>query len=160
MRTPEKRAYHAQMAVGGEALLRLSAVAKQADVPARTVRFYADAGLLRPAMRGDNGYRFFGQDAVERVHLLRRASRLGLPLREIKEVMDVAERSDCSDAHKAFAIALRHRIGEVDQQARELSSIREQLVDLAAESDVGCSDALCLCRTHPPTPVAKRRAAR
>ena len=148
------------MALGGDVLLRLSAVAKQADVPARTVRFYADAGLLRPAWRGENGYRFFGEDAVERVHLLRRASGLGLPLREIKDVMDIAERSDCSDAHRAFAIALRHRIALVDQQMRDLSSTREQLVDLAAESDVGCTDALCLCRTHPPVAVPKRRAAR
>lgn len=148
------------MAVSGQALLRLSAVAKQANVEARTVRFYADAGLLRPAARGENGYRFFGLDAVERVHLLRRASALGLPLRQIKAVMDIAEGSDCTDAHKAFAIALRNRIGDVDQQVRELASIREQLVDLAAESDVGCSDALCLCRTHPETAAVKRRRAR
>jgi len=148
------------MAVSGEILLRLSAVAKQAEVPARTVRFYADAGLLRPATRGENGYRFFGIDAIERVHLLRRASGLGLPLREIKAVMDIAEQTDCSDAHKAFAIALRNRIADVDLQMRELTSVREQLVDLAAESDVGCSDSLCLCRTHPAVPVAKRRSAR
>lgn len=148
------------MAISGQVLLRLSAVAKQANVEARTVRFYADAGLLRPAARGQNGYRFFGLDAVERVHLLRRASALGLPLREIKEVMDIAEGSNCTDAHKAFAVALRNRIGDVDQQVRELASVREQLVDLAAESDVGCSDALCLCRTHPETEVAKRRPAR
>jgi MerR family copper efflux transcriptional regulator len=143
-----------------DVLLRVSAVAKQADVPARTVRFYADAGLLRPVARGENGYRFFGEDAVERVHLLRRASRLGLPLREMKDVMDIAERSDCSDAHRAFAVALRHRIVEVEQQMRDLSSVREQLVDLAAESDVGCTDALCLCRTHPAAANVQRMAAR
>ena len=138
------------VAASGELLLKVSAVAKQADVPARTVRFYADTGLLRPVSRGDNGYRFFGQDAIERVLLLRRASRLGLPLKEIKDVMDIAEQNDCSDAHRAFARALRGRIGGVDAQMRELTAVREQLVDLAAESDVGCSDALCLCRTHPP----------
>jgi len=148
------------MAASGAVLLRVSAVAKQADVPARTVRFYADEGLLRPVSRGENGYRFFGEDAVERVHLLRRASRLGLPLREIKDVMDIAERTDCSDAHRAFAVALRRRIVNVEQQTRELSSIREQLIDLAAESDVGCTDALCLCRTHPAPVSAKQRATR
>ncbi len=140
-------------------MLRVSGVAKRADVPARTVRFYADSGLLRPIARGANGYRFFGADAVERVHLLRRASRLGLPLQEIRDVMDVAERTDCSDAHQAFARALRHRIAEVDQQMRELRDVREQLVDLAAESDVGCSDTLCLCRTVPAEPPARREAA-
>lgn len=132
----------------GAGLLRVSAVAKRASLPARTVRFYADSGLLKPTARGENGYRFFGADAVERAQLLRRATRLGVPLREIAEVLAVAERSDCSDAHQAFADALRARIQEVDRQVKELAAVREQLVDLAAESDVGCSDAFCLCRTR------------
>ena len=144
------------MAVSGEILLRVSGVAKQAELPARTVRFYADIGLLRPIARGENGYRFFGADAVERVQLLRRAVHLGLPLREIKDVMDIAETSDCADAHKAFAKALRMRIGAIEQQLRELASMRDQLVDLAVESDVGCTDALCLCRTHPAQPKRVR----
>lgn len=147
-------------------MLRVSGVAKRADVPQRTVRFYADSGLLRPVARGANGYRFFGAEAVERVHLLRRASRLGLPLDEIRGVMDVAERTDCRDAHRAFAKALRHRIAEVDRQVHVLREVREQLVDLAVESDVGCSDALCLCRTvasgSPPRgsdAAARRRSS-
>jgi len=145
------------MVLHSEVLLRVSAVAKQADVPARTVRFYADIGLLRPIARGENGYRFFGEDAVERVHLLRRAVNLGLPLKEIKDVMDIAETSDCADAHRAFAEALRTRIASVEQQIRELSSMRSQLVDLAVESDAGCTDALCLCRTHPASAVKAAR---
>jgi len=132
-----------------EGLLKVSAVAKRASLPARTVRFYADSGLLKPTARGTNGYRFFGPDAVERAQLLRRATRLGVPLREIAEVLQVAESSDCTDAHLAFAHALRARILEVDRQVKELAAVREQLVDLAAESDVGCSDAFCLCRTKP-----------
>ena len=146
------------MALPTEVLLRVSAVAKQADVPARTVRFYADTGLLRPITRGKNGYRFFGEDAVERVHLLRRASRLGLALKDIKDVMDVAAASDCADAHRAFAAALRARIATIEQQVRELTAMRAQLVDLAVESDVGCTDALCLCRTHPAVAGAKARS--
>lgn len=141
------------MVLQSEVLLRVSAVAKQADVPARTVRFYADIGLLRPIARGENGYRFFGEDAVERVHLLRRAVNLGVPLKEIKDVMDIAESSDCADAHRAFAEALRIRISTIEQQIRDLASMRTQLVDLAVESDAGCTDAFCLCRTHPVRPA-------
>lgn len=144
------------MSAVAETLLRVGAVAKRAEVPARTVRFYADIGLLRPAARGANGYRFFSADAVERVQLLRRASRLGVPLREIALVLRIAEESDCSDAHLAFARALRERIAAVDRQMRDLSTAREQLVDLAAESDVGCSDAFCLCRTRPGAAVPAR----
>ena len=139
-----------------DGLLKVGAVAKRASLPARTVRFYADSGLLQPAARADNGYRLFGADAVERARLLRRATRLGVPLREIADVLRVAESSDCTDAHLAFAHALRARILDVDRQVKELASVREQLVDLAAESDVGCSDAFCLCRTRPNGPVPLR----
>lgn len=143
------------MSAVGPGLLRVSAVASRAEVPARTVRFYADVGLLRPAARGENGYRFFGPDAVERVLLLRRATRLGVPLKEIAAVLRVAERSSCADAHTAFADALRGRIAEVDREVKHLAGVREQLTDLAAESDVGCTDVFCLCRTHAaPAPVA------
>lgn len=148
------------MGRASDVLLRVSGVAKRAEVPPRTVRFYADVGLLRPIARGDNRYRYFGPEAVERVRLLRRASRLGVPLKEIAAVLRVAERSDCAEAHQAFAQALRDRIREVDQQVKELSSVREQLVDLAAESDVGCTDAFCLCRTRPDEPVPIQWAKR
>lgn len=144
--------------------MRIATLAERAHLPARTVRFYADTGLLKPALRGENGYRFFGPDAIERVHLLRRASELGVPLREIAKVLAVAEGADCTDAHQAFAAALRQRIAEVDRQVRELAATRDQLVDLAAESDMGCSDAFCLCRTKPGEAVpiawdAPRRSA-
>lgn len=137
------------MPAAANGLLRIAALARQAQLPARTVRFYADVGLIKPARRGENGYRFFGSDAIERVQLLRRASHLGVPLREIAKVLAIAEGADCADAHQAFATALRHRIAQVDREMHELASTREQLVDLAAESDVGCSDAFCLCRTKP-----------
>ena len=35
-----------------EGLLKVSAVAKRASLPARTVRFYADSGLLKPTAHG------------------------------------------------------------------------------------------------------------
>lgn len=137
------------MARASGALLRIGGVAKRAEARPRTVRFYADVGLLRPVARGENRYRYFGPEAVERVRLLRRASRLGLSLKEIARILREAEQSDCTDAHHTFAEALRRRIGEVDREVKELCAVREQLVDLAAESDVGCTDALCLCRTRP-----------
>lgn len=148
-----------------DGLMRVGTVAERAALPSRTIRFYADAGLLRPAVRGANGYRFFGPDAVERARLLRRATKLGVPLREMARVLGVAERSNCADAHQVFAEALRVRIGEVDAETRALAATREQLVDLAAESDVGCSDAVCLCRTQVEARTvaparARRRSAR
>ncbi|MDG9719768.1 MerR family DNA-binding transcriptional regulator [Streptomyces sp. DH24] len=45
---------------------RISQLAERSGVPATTLRFYEDAGLL-PADRTPAGYRVYGEDAVERL---------------------------------------------------------------------------------------------
>jgi hypothetical protein len=43
----------------------------RSGVPVRTLRFYADAGVLPEAGRSESGYRLFGPDAVARARLVR-----------------------------------------------------------------------------------------
>ena len=63
-------------------------LAKRCGLTARRVRFYADAGLLPPVARGENGYRQFGPEDVARLTLIRTLRRMGLPLRTIRTVLD------------------------------------------------------------------------
>ncbi|MFG2172334.1 MerR family transcriptional regulator [Streptomyces niveus] len=63
---------------------RISQLAERSGVPATTLRFYEDAGLL-PAGRTPAGYRVYGQDAVERLGFISSAKLLGLALEEIRE---------------------------------------------------------------------------
>jgi DNA-binding transcriptional MerR regulator len=53
----------------------------------RTLRFYADAGVLCEAGRTEAGYRVFGPDAVVRARLVRTLRELGVGLDDIKRVL-------------------------------------------------------------------------
>jgi MerR family transcriptional regulator, copper efflux regulator len=50
------------------------------------LRFYEQAGLL-PARRSESGYRLFDDHAVERIQVIITGKRLGLPLEEIRNLL-------------------------------------------------------------------------
>ena len=53
----------------------------------RTLRFYADAGILPVAGRTASGYRDLGPEAVARARLVRTLRELGVGLDDIKRVL-------------------------------------------------------------------------
>ena len=59
-------------------------------MPASTLRFYEQAGLL-PAERTGSGYRVYGEEAVARLEFIASAKHLGLPLEEIRELLGAWE---------------------------------------------------------------------
>jgi DNA-binding transcriptional MerR regulator len=63
-------------------------LARAADVPVSTLRFYERRGLLRPAARSQAGYRLYVAEDVTRVRFLRRAQELGFRLRELAELLE------------------------------------------------------------------------
>lgn len=64
--------------VGGVTTYRISQLAERSGVPATTLRFYEDAGLLR-AERTPSGYRIYGEDAVDRLAFISSAKLLARP---------------------------------------------------------------------------------
>lgn len=57
----------------------------------RTLRYYDEIGLLKPAKLTEAGYRLYGNEALERLQEILFFREVGLPLATIKEMM---ERSD------------------------------------------------------------------
>ncbi|MFJ9394315.1 MerR family transcriptional regulator [Streptomyces californicus] len=74
--------------------MRISQLAECSGVPATTLRFSEDAGLL-PADRTPAGYRLYGEAAVERLAFIDAAEHLGLPLEKIGELLGVGESGAC-----------------------------------------------------------------
>jgi DNA-binding transcriptional MerR regulator len=50
--------------------MTIGELARRTGLAVRTLRFYADAGVLPEASRSESGYRLFGPDAVARARLL------------------------------------------------------------------------------------------
>ena len=68
----------------------------------RTIRFYEEQGLLRPAVVSEGGHRRYTEEDLERLRLIADLRELGVPLSEIRTVLDL--RSGCNTG-----AARRHR---------------------------------------------------
>jgi len=71
--------------------MMIGQLAASTGLSVRTLRFYADAGVLPEAGRTASGYRLFGADAVARARLIRTLRELGVGLDDIKRVLAAEE---------------------------------------------------------------------
>ena len=58
-----------------------------AGVSPRTLHYYDEIGLLKPATHGDNGYRYYGEEALPRLQQILFFKELDFSLDEIRAVM-------------------------------------------------------------------------
>ena len=47
--------------------------AKITGLPAKTIRFYEEEGVISPALRGENGYRQYPEQSIEELKVLKYA---------------------------------------------------------------------------------------
>lgn len=67
--------------------MTIGQLAARTGLSVRTLRFYADSGVLPEAGRTDSGYRLFAADAVARARLVRTLRELGVGLDDVKRVL-------------------------------------------------------------------------
>lgn len=67
--------------------MTIGELAKRTGLAVRTLRFYADSGVLPETSRSESGYRLFGTEAVARARLLRTLRELGVGLEDIRRVL-------------------------------------------------------------------------
>ena len=90
---------------------------KLAGISARTLRYYDEIGLLKPARVNSSGYRIYGKQEVSRLQQILFYRELGVPLEAVRDIL----------ASPSFdgAVALR-------EHRAQLLSKREQLDTLIA----------------------------
>lgn len=118
--------------------MMIGQLASRTGLSVRTLRFYADAGVLPEDGRSAAGYRQFGRDAVARARLIRTLRELGVGLDDIRRVL-AAEKS-LADVAAEHARALDAQISLLRLQraalrafARSADSEESQLMtDLTA----------------------------
>jgi DNA-binding transcriptional MerR regulator len=63
-------------------------LANLAGVSARTLHFYDEIGLLKPSSHGENGYRYYGEEALLRLQQILFFRELDFSLADIAEIMN------------------------------------------------------------------------
>ncbi|MEA2131227.1 MAG: hypothetical protein QOJ85_4118 [Solirubrobacteraceae bacterium] len=89
-------------------LITIGELARRTGLTVRTLRFYADDGLVAPAARSDAGYRLYDADAAPRAELVRTLRELGVDLPTIRRVL--ARELTVADVAAAHAAALETQI--------------------------------------------------
>ena len=106
-------------------MLTIGRVAQQVGVRPSAIRYYEGQKILAPAVRGANGYRFYTDDAVKLLRFIRRAQVLGITLKEIKPLLNLAVQGQQPWSHvKQLA---RNHVQEIDQKISELQMLRNEL---------------------------------
>ena len=137
--------------------MQIAELATQASLPVRTVRYYADRGLIKPARRSAGGYRIFDEDSLRQLRFVRRLRGLGLTLRELERIVRAAERLSCGDSSVGVRQRLTTQLATVGRRIDELKQVQHELSSLIARQTDGCTDELCLCRGQEQVETARRR---
>lgn len=101
--------------------------ARASGLPAKTVRYYDDIGLVVPDRR-DNGYRDYDVRAVQKLAFLKRARQLGFSIEDCRRLLSLYEDKDRASAD-VKALAEQH-LAEIDTRLEELRQLRSTLADL------------------------------
>ena len=95
------------------------------------VRFYERQGLIA-SERLANGYRIYGQDAVNALSFICRAKSLGFSLDQIGEILEIRRR----DAEPCACVRnlVERNVAEVERKIGELTRLRRELKGLAGRT--------------------------
>jgi MerR family copper efflux transcriptional regulator len=107
--------------------LNIGEVAKLAELPIKTIRYYEDIGFIQPK-RSANGYRSFRQSDVHKLAFLGRARSLGFSIEDCRALLHLY-----GDDKRASAdvkrIAQEH-LTRIDAKVKELQTMRHTLSHL------------------------------
>lgn len=104
--------------------MNISAASRQSGLPAKTIRYYEDVGLISPE-RADNGYRDYSGGDVHRLAFLKRARGLGFSIDDCRQLMMLYnDRSRAS--HDVREIAIAH-VDAIKEKIRELEAMQHTL---------------------------------
>ena len=107
--------------------MNIGDVAERSGLPAKTIRYYEDIGLIRPK-RGGNGYRAFAHADVHKLAFLGRARSLGFSIEECRALLALYE--DEGRASSEVKQVAEEHLEQIDRKVAELQAMRTTLAKL------------------------------
>ena len=111
-------------------------LASLAGVTNRTLHYYDEIGLLRPATYGDNGYRYYGEQALLRLQQILFYRELGFSLEQIKTILDRPD-FDLLQALEGHKHALHER---VDRLNRLIETVDHTILHIQGKVEMSKQD--------------------
>ncbi len=107
--------------------MNIKSVSAATGLPAKTIRYYEDVGLVQPK-RESNGYRVFSENDMHKLAFLARARSLGFAIEDCRSLLALYDDQDRASGD-VKTIALEH-LQEIDRKLAELTAMRDTLAVL------------------------------
>ena len=103
--------------------MKIQELANKTGLTAYTIRFYEKEGLLdsRHVRRGENNYRNYSDEAIERLKLVKKFQRVGCSLAELKEILTDHD----TNMRTNFEVIewIQQKINEIERKKDELNQM-------------------------------------
>jgi DNA-binding transcriptional MerR regulator len=110
--------------------LTVCQLASATGVPAKTIRYYEQVGVLPAAHRSPAGYRQYSPDDIDRLVLIRRARVLGLSLAQVKVLAAELDGDGCATMRPRLQVLVAEQLRALRQQIVEFQVLERQLAQV------------------------------
>ncbi len=107
--------------------MNIGEAATRSGLPAKTIRYYEDIGLIKP-LRDTNGYRTFHESDAHKLLFLGKARALGFTIEDCRNLLALWEDKSRASAD-VRAIATEH-LREIEAKIAGLQDMQRTLSDL------------------------------
>lgn len=106
-------------------MLTVTQIAKQFGVSRTTILYYEKEGLLIPALRSENGYRWYGDQEIKRLEAITSYRSYGLSVASIRTLLDRSGESQTQ--------ILKDHFNELEREIQNLRAQQKAVVVLLQE---------------------------
>ena len=110
--------------------LTIGQLAHATGVPAKTIRYYEQVGVLPVPHRSGAGYRHYSRHDVHRLLFIRRARALGLSLANLKVMTGDLDSGECLTMCPRLHALVTEQLRTVQQQITEFHVLERQLAQV------------------------------
>ncbi len=104
--------------------MNIGDVARRSELPPKTIRYYEEIGLIRPA-RDANGYRAFGESDLHKLIFIGRARSLGFTVEDCRSLLALWE--DRSRASADVRRIAKDHLAGIERRIADLEAMRGTL---------------------------------
>lgn len=126
--------------------MNIGAAAEASGLPAKTIRYYEEIGLIAPDRRA-NSYRDYSDDHVHKLRFIQRARSLGFSVEDCRQLLSLYE--DTGRASSDVKSLAQQHLDEIEHKIKELTSMHDVLSHLVKA---------CRGDNRPDCPIIDRLA--
>lgn len=122
-------------------------VAEITGLSTKTLRFYEEKEIIKSASRKENGYRYFTEENLDEIKLIKYARDLGLPLSEIKKLMIGCSGGDCKQTKAYNEKIIGDYVVLLNERIKQMEILRKRLREVLKNGPY-CCDVLQQLSIH------------